>query len=128
MANKLSINQLKTADNYIGLPVLKTIEWSHDGEDYEADVYVRKMSYKTAIDDVLNEKTEDRLASRIAACVCDDKGEAVFTVKDITGESDKERGAMAPALFMALTNVIGEVNGSTVKTKAQRQKKVSGMS
>lgn len=126
MANKLSINDLKTAGQFVGQPELKTIAWSHDGEDFEADVYVRKLSYKSAITDALSKSTEDILAARIAACVCDAKGQAIFTAEDIKGEADKDRGPMASGLFMALSNAVGEANGATVKTKSPQQKKSSG--
>jgi len=53
----------------------------------------------------------DGVAGRIAASICDAKGQPVFTVADITGAADPERGALDGNLTMALLGVIGEVNG-----------------
>ena len=52
----------------------------------------------------------DGVAGRIAASICDESGKAVFTVADITGEADPERGSLGGNLSVALLMAIGEVN------------------
>lgn len=126
MAIKLEAGQLLNADNYIGPPVKKTIKWQRDGESFEADVFVRKLSYRNAVDDMAAMELDDRLARRVALCICDETGQPIMTAADVTGTADPSRGPMCRELFIALVNVVGEVNEFSVKTKRQRRSKSSG--
>ena len=108
----LSIDNLKTMGAFTGAPVEREITWSCKGEEYTATVYVRPLSYRSAVTDLqsLSGKV-DGVAGRIAACICDEDGNPVFTPADITGDADPERGPLDGALTMALLAVIGEVSG-----------------
>ena len=108
----LNIDSLKGIGAFTGAPVKKEITWTQGGEEFTADVYVRFLSYHSAKNDVLSiNGKSDRLAGRIAACICDADGKAVFTPEDITGEADPNRGALDGNLTVALLSAIGEVNG-----------------
>jgi len=110
---KLSIAELQKINAFCGEPVEREITWMQGEQEYTATVYVRRMSYKTTVSDLQNAKDGSGavLAGRIASCICDEKGKAVFTVADITGEADPQRGPLDSHLTMALLTVIGEVNG-----------------
>ena len=123
---KLSIANLKKVGAFTGAPVEKEISWkTNKGQTQTATVYVRPLSYDSAISDIDSAtKKGDPIAGRIAACICDEKGKKVFTPDDITGDADRktnaklppdkqipERGPLDGNLTMALLTVIGEVNG-----------------
>lgn len=109
---QLSIDNLKQQGAFTGAPVEKDIEWKQDGETFSATTYVRAMSYHTAVSDIASARNgSDAVAGRIAACICDAEGKPVFTVADITGDADPERGALNGNLTMELLRVIGEVTG-----------------
>ena len=115
---KLNINSLQSAGAFTGAPVEREIEWEQDGQTLKATAFVRKLSYKSAVSDVrLYGASGDMVAGRIAACICDEKGKPVFTVGDITGEANPERGPLNHNLTVALLNAIAEVN-SSAKTQA----------
>lgn len=108
---KLGINELQAAGSFAGAPVEKQITWEQDGQKMTATTYVRKLSYKSALADVRAAgDAADMVAGRIAACICDEKGNPVFTVEDITGDADPIRGPLNHNLTVALLNVIAEVN------------------
>lgn len=109
---QLTLENLKAAGAFTGAPVERQISWKQGGEDISATVYVRPLSYKSAVNDIkaVSGNTE-AIAGRIAACICDVDGKPVFTVEDITGEADPERGPLDGNLTMALLVVIAEVNG-----------------
>lgn len=115
---QLSIDGLKEKGAFTGAPVEKEVKWSQDGEEFTATVFVRKLCYHSAVGDIMAARNGDGVARRIAVCICDDKGEAVFKPEDITGEADPERGPLNDSLTMALLNLIGEVNGLGKKKKA----------
>ncbi|HBC1013223.1 TPA: phage tail assembly chaperone family protein, TAC, partial [Escherichia coli] len=76
-----------------------------DGE-LTATVWIRPQSYQ----DVVAEA--DRIrdpAERIASAVCDENGDPVFTVADITGEADPQRGPLDGWLTVSLLKAISEV-------------------
>lgn len=123
MSMKISVESLSKVGAFSGAAVPKEIEWEQDGETYTGTVYVRRLSYQTAVADIFNTVTHgDGVAGRIAACICDEDGQPIFTAADITGEADPERGPLNHALTMALLKVIGEVN-SPGKTKNSAKKK-----
>jgi spore maturation protein SpmB len=116
---QLSIQSLKAAGAFTGRPVEREIKWLQDGKEIVATVFVRPLGYQTAVNDVLSATGKvDTYAARIAASICDEKGQPVFTVADITGDADPERGALDGSLTMALMVVIAEVNnlGKTISS------------
>lgn len=114
---QLSIEELKEKGAFTGAPVEREVKWEQDGEELTATVFVRKLSYHTAVGDIMAARSGDGVARRIAVSICDDKGAAVFTAEDITGEADPDRGPLNDNLTMALLSVIGEVNGLGKKKK-----------
>lgn len=107
---KLGIDALQEAGAFAGAPVEKEIRWSQDGKELTATAYVRKLSYRSVVSDLRGADAADRIAGRIAACICDEDGKPVFTTGDITGDADIERGPLDHNLTVALLNAIAEVN------------------
>lgn len=123
----LSVETISRLGGYTGGPVKKTVKWNQDGEDLEADVHVRPMSYHTAIGDAANagEPREMVVARRLSVCLCAEDGAPLFRLSDITGLDDDgqpvmvkndqgkrvERGAMNVNLTTALLALVGEVSG-----------------
>jgi hypothetical protein len=109
---KLTLDALREIGAFTGEPVEREVTWTQGDATHTATVYVRPLSYKSAVSDITSVSAKgDPIAGRIAASICDENGVAVFTVGDITGEADPERGPISSALTMALLQVIGEVNG-----------------
>lgn len=108
---KLTLNSLKQAGSFTGRPVEKEITWKQGEEEITATVYVRPMGYHDAVSNVLSAAGKiDGVAGRIASSICDENGAPVFTVADITGHADPERGALDGALTVALLIAIQQVN------------------
>lgn len=108
----LTLDALKEMGAFTGAPVQKDIAWKQGDKELTATVFVRPLSYKSAVSDITSiSQKRDPVAGRIAACICDENGKAVFTADDITGDADPERGPLDGNLTMALLEVIGEVNG-----------------
>lgn len=100
----------------------ETVTWEQDGESLSATVYVRPLSYKTAVSEIVaSRESTDALAARIAASICDAEGKPVFTAGDITGEADPERGPLNHALTMALLQVIGNAAGKHKRRSAKQK-------
>lgn len=119
---KLTLDSLKKAGSFTGRPVAKEITWRQGGETFTATVYVRPLGYQAAVSDVLAAGgKQDNIAGRIAAAICDEEGNTVFTVLDITHgpldpaelakdpESTKRLGALDGNLTVALMVAINEV-------------------
>ncbi|MBI46760.1 MAG: phage tail protein [Marinobacter sp.] len=114
----LTLDALKDMGAFTGAPVEKEIVLKKDGnEEKTATVYVRKLSYYSAVSDIksLNAKS-DAVAGRIASAICDKEGKQVFAPGDITGEADPDRGPLNSEITMELLRVIGEVNGKKTKS------------
>lgn len=110
---KLTIDNLKSVGAFTGSPVEREVKWTKGGEELVATVYVRPLSYSSAVSDLRALAGKgDGLAGRIAASICDENGNPVFTPEDITGEADAERGPLDGNLTMALLGVIAEVNSA----------------
>lgn len=125
---QLSIDSLKQAGAFTGAPVEREITWKQGDRELTATIYVRPLSYRTAVSDILAGAGKiDGVAGRIAASICDAKGQPVFTPEDITGEADPERGPLDGNLTMALLAVIGEVN-QLGKTQSSATSTSSGTS
>ncbi|WP_313135550.1 phage tail assembly chaperone family protein, TAC [Stutzerimonas nitrititolerans] len=109
---KLTLDTLKQAGAFTGAPVEREITWKQGEKELTATVYVRPLSYKSAVSDLYGTTGgRDPVAGRIAACICDETGAPVFTPEDITGDADPERGPLDGSLTVALLSVIGEVAG-----------------
>lgn len=78
---KLSLATLKQSNAFSAKPVEKVIEWN----GHTMTTYIRHLSYQTAVADMLN-GSADPIAARIASSVCDEAGNPVLTVADITGQ------------------------------------------
>lgn len=110
---KLTLESLRAAGAFTGAPVEKEITWYQGDEELKATVYVRRLSYNSAVEDLKSiSKKVEAAAGRIAACICDENGKPVFTVEDITGEADPQRGPLNSELTWALLAVIAEVNAA----------------
>lgn len=110
---ELNLQTLREMGAFTGAPVERSVTWKQGDQEYTATVYVRPLSYSSAVADLqaLSGKV-DGVAGRIAASICDAHGRPVFTPGDITGEVDPERGALDGNLTIALLAVIAEVNGT----------------
>jgi hypothetical protein len=121
----LSVDSLQRSGGFAGAPVKREVTWVAGGETHTADVYVRRLSYQSAVSDIEAYVTSgDIAAARIAKCILDENGNPVFEVHDVTGiyedgtpvmtEDEEgnsvERGGMVSSLVMALLAVIGDVN------------------
>lgn len=108
---ELSIESLRGIGAFTGAPVQRDITWESGGESYTATVFVRRLSYTSAMADIeaARDKT-DPMAARIAASICNAEGRPVFTAADITGDADPERGPLDAGLTWALLAAITEVN------------------
>ncbi|UQB79118.1 phage tail assembly chaperone family protein, TAC [Pseudomonas shirazica] len=119
---KLTLDSLRKTGSFTGRPVAKEITWRQGGETFTATVYVRPLGYQAAVSDVLAAGgKQDNIAGRIAAAICDEEGNTVFTVLDITHgpldpaelakdpESTKRLGALDGNLTVALMVAINEV-------------------
>ncbi|MBI6780511.1 phage tail assembly chaperone family protein, TAC [Pseudomonas syringae] len=125
---KLSLESLRGVGAFTGRPVEKEIRWQQGKEEIVATVYVRPLGFQTAVNDVLSAAGRLEIhAGRIAASICNEEGKPVFTVDDITGDADPERGALDGNLTMALMKAIAEVN-NLGKTKPSPTTKSSGTS
>ncbi len=110
---KLSIEALKAAGSFTGRPVEREVTWKQGEQEYTATVYVRPLSYQSAVSDLSAMVGKvDAVAGRIAASICDEDGQPVFTAADITGEADPDRGPLDGNLTLALLGVIAEVNSA----------------
>lgn len=126
----LSINSLKDLGAFTGVPVRKDITWMQDGKEIKATTYVRPASYHSTINSfAAGTNKSDAVAGRIAAHICDENGKSVFTVADVTGEADPERGPICSGLTVALLSAIGEVTGlGKPQAKKSPRKRNSGVS
>ncbi|MGY2429619.1 phage tail assembly chaperone family protein, TAC [Pseudomonas tolaasii] len=99
-------------------------EISYEGVDGEvkADVHVRIASYHTITESwKAAEASQDHLAARIATMICDELGNPVLSAEDVLGTADPSRGAISDSLFLALLNVINEV-----QSEKKNPRKTSG--
>lgn len=107
----LSIASLQQAGAFTGRPVRKDVSWRQGDQEYSAVVYVRPLGFQATVSQLrAHGGQEDGVAGRIAASICDEDGNPVFTVADITGTSDADRGALDGSLTVALLGLIAEVN------------------
>lgn len=138
---KLTLEALRGAGSFTGRPVEKEIKWRQGSRDFTATVFVRPMGYQTAVSDVLSfNGKQDSIAGKIAASICDESGNPVFSSPmDITHgpldpvelekdpESTKRLGSLDGRLSVALLLAIQEVN-DLGKTTSSPTSKSSGTS
>lgn len=107
----LSLDMLKDRGAFVGPPVKKEIVWAVGDSECRADVWIRQMSYQSAISDIQTFRNqEDAAAGRISSSVLDEDGKPIFTIGDITGAADPERGPLCSSLVLALLSAISDVN------------------
>lgn len=137
---QLTVDSLNKSGGFAGGPVKKEVEWEHNGEMVKADVWIRPMSYHTAVKDIsAYQSGADIIAHRLALCVCHEDGSPVFQYSDITGykEDDTlvmvkeaggmvERGPLNKQLADALMVLVSEVSGLGKKMPNSPGKKSSG--
>ncbi|MDU1090526.1 MAG: phage tail assembly chaperone family protein, TAC [Leclercia adecarboxylata] len=108
---QLTLDNLKKSGAFTGRPIEKEITWKQGDEELTATVFIRPAGYHAATQGIQASAGKiDGVAGYIAAAVCDEAGNPVFTAKDITGEADPNRGALDGALTVALLVAIQEVN------------------
>lgn len=103
---------LDNAAAFSGGLTKREVTWKLNGEEYNADVWVRPLSYASAVETIVNKDADAALAvaARIAYSIRNEDGSAMFEIGDITGENNPERGALCESLTFALLAVIGESN------------------
>ena len=117
----LTVESLRDQGAFTGPPVKREITWTVGEQEYKGDVYVRRLSYHSAVTDVQSlNGGGDIGAARIAHCIVDEAGKPIFTLADVTGvnadgspvldEDGNERGALCSELSLALLVAISEVN------------------
>lgn len=119
---ELTRDSLQTLGAFVGAPVRKEITWDNGEEEITSVVYIKRMSYAQAMAEgtALREQKDLNLV-RIASCVCDKDGQQIFTVEDLTGEADPQRGPLSAELCMVLLKAVMDVNGlgkSRAKSKS----------
>ena len=65
----LSIDSLKEAGAFTGAPIEKEITWKQGDKELTATVYVRPLSYSTAVSDLPCDEWQGRWRSRTYRCV-----------------------------------------------------------
>ncbi len=90
----------------------ESIKFKSGGETHEFTVFIRPLSYRSAVSEISAARlNKDALAARIAASVCDEKGNAIFTIEDVNGEADPDRGPLSNDMTIALLDAISRANG-----------------
>lgn len=102
---------------------------NENGEEFAATVHVLPLSYVTAKNDIVaTQLKSDPLAARIAHCIVDEEGNRLFTVADVLGEANEERGPLSNSLTHELLRVIGEVSQLGKRPASSAKKTKSGTS
>lgn len=140
---QLTVESIGSSGGFTGGPVKRQVSWEVGGEEFTADVWIRPMSYHTAVNDITAINSgRDVVAHRLAHCVCHEDGSPVFRVSDITGIDEEgrpvmvlnddgeevERGALDSNLANALMILVSEVSGLGKKKSRLPRKKSSGTS
>ena len=117
----LTLDSLNKEGAFAGAPVEKEVTWEMNGKEYTGTVYVRRLSYNSAVADIMALRNRDEaVAGRIASCILNKDGKPIFTPSDITGLNPDgtpimvegiERGPLNDSLTLTLLQAIGEVNG-----------------
>jgi len=122
---RLSVDTVNQCGGFSGAPVKREIVWKKGGEEYTFDVYIRRLSYHTAVSDVRSLSTDGHIAARrLVHSIVDENGKPVFTFSDITGYDEEgnpvlvedengemvERGGLDDALVTLLLVEVSNVN------------------
>ena len=87
---KLTLDTIQQVGGFTGGPVKREVTWTAQGEEVSADVWIRPMSYHTAVKDAqAMQNGEDMLAHRLVQCVCNEDGSPLFRLEDVTGTYDR---------------------------------------
>lgn len=124
MSDLLSIESLADSGGFAtGQPVEQTITWQQGETEHDATVYVKQLSYHTAVADIrsTSDGDDESIAIRIANTICDADGSPIFSVADIVGTADENRGPLHGNLTIALLQAIGEVNNPKATSSTQNQ-------
>lgn len=78
------------------------------GEQFQAVVYVKPLSFASATGDLLayGGTPEQRMAQRIASSICNENGEPIFTADQICGDEQQ----LSADLTVQLLALIGDVS------------------
>lgn len=118
------ISELQALGAFAGQPEKRDVTFDVNGEPKTLTFYIRKAAYNTVTTQWRPENQgKDAIALRLASYVCDEKGDAVFTVEDITGTA--ERGPLIETLTIALFAAIGQVNGITESGDEEKKESTS---
>lgn len=118
----LDLSSLYESGGFAGAPVKREVTFTVNGNEVTGTVYVRRMSYQSAVGDIKALSNENEiLASRIANCIVDESGTPLYQIHDITGyypdgkpvldKDGRPRGGFVESLLLALWQAISEVNG-----------------
>ena len=111
-----NLNALSQLGAFTGAPVAKQVKWQNGDQVHEFTIHVRPQSYASVLGAATATSQGEAAAVRIATSVVDEQGKPVFTVADINGTANEERGPMASSLVIALLNAINEVDSGKLKT------------
>lgn len=117
----LDLTSLYKLGGFSGPPVKREVTFQARGEDVTGTVWVRRMSYQSAVGDMKAMGSDGEImAARISSCIVDENGERIYQKADVTGfyddgkpvldEAGNPRGGMSDSLVYALWRVIAEVN------------------
>jgi hypothetical protein len=108
---ELSLNSLVETGSLSDAAIKKEVKWKAKGKEHTAHVWVRPLSYHSAVSEVqAYNRKQDGMAARIAACIVNEHGQPLFTTADVMGTADPARGPFCESLTLALLALIGEVN------------------
>lgn len=118
----LDLDSLYKSGGFAGAPVKREISFTVGDNEITGTVWVRRMSYQSAVGDIRAMSNENEIAAaRIANCIVDENGQQMYQISDITGyypdgspvlDADgNPRGGFVESLLLALWQVIAEVNG-----------------
>lgn len=112
---QLTIQTLTESGSFAGPPVKREIKWHNtEGELLTAETWIRMASYHTITYTWKQaEASQEHLAARIVAMVCDAEGAPVFTMEDVLGND--MHGPICDTLFLALITAVNEVNSGKQK-------------
>lgn len=117
----LDLQSLYKQGGFAGAPVRREVTFTVDGEEVTGTVWVRKLSYQSAVGDIKAMQSDGEVAAaRIANCIVDEQGNPLYSKHDITGVYDdgspvmddkgNPRGGFVDSLVHALWMAIAEVN------------------
>lgn len=110
---KTSIESLMKAGAFTKAGMIEeTVKLATDDGEVEFTVFVRPLSYRSALSEIsASQQNKDALAARIASSICNEDGEPIFSIEDVTGEADPERGPLSNDMTIALLDAISRANG-----------------